>query len=231
MSALKIVQKPSPNFNERKGGGEPRMLVLHYTGMKTGPAALERMCDPAAEVSAHYMVEEDGTIFQLVDEEKRAWHAGVSQWNGEADINSTSIGIEIVNPGHEFGYVSFPKQQILSTLDLCQQIVEKYRINPLEVVGHSDIAPTRKEDPGEQFPWQWYAKMGVGFWPNKIVVPNMERFDIAKTLQKIGYDVTDLEKTVSAFQRHWRPKVINGIADAETCRLVASVAAARESLT
>ncbi|WP_025898433.1 N-acetylmuramoyl-L-alanine amidase [Sneathiella glossodoripedis] len=231
MSAQKIVQNLSPNHSERKGEGKISMLVLHYTGMKTGKAALERLCDPAAEVSAHYLVEEDGSILQLVEEDRRAWHAGVGFWNGETDINSCSIGIEIVNPGHEFGYVSFPKSQILSTLELCQQIVEKYEISPLNVVGHSDVAPQRKQDPGEQFPWQWFAKKGVGYWPDKIVVPNMSNFDMAKALSKIGYDVSNLEKSIEAFQRHWRPQAITGKADAETCRLVASVAVARQGLT
>ena len=231
MPALKIVQSPSPNFNDRDGEGGIRMLVLHYTGMKTGNAALTRMCDPASEVSAHYMIEEDGTIFQLVADEKRAWHAGLSHWNGITDVNSASIGIEIVNPGHEFGYVSFPKNQIISTLDLCVEIVAKYNINPLDVVGHSDIAPVRKKDPGEQFPWKWFAKKDVGFWPEKIVAPNQATFDIALALKKIGYDLADLTKSIEAFQRHWRPQNVSGIADAETCRLAASVAAARESLT
>lgn len=231
MSALKFVQSPSPNFNDRAGEGGIRMLVLHYTGMKTGEAALTRLCDPASDVSAHYMVEENGTIFQMVAEEKRAWHAGLSYWNGTTDINSASIGIEVVNPGHEFGYVSFPKNQVMSTLELCGQLVEKYKIKRLDVVGHSDIAPTRKKDPGEQFPWKWFARKDVGFWPEKIVAPNQATFDVALALKKIGYDLADLTKSIEAFQRHWRTQNISGIADAETCRLVATVAAARENLT
>lgn len=149
----------SPNFNERIGYAAPNMIVLHYTGMKTAKDALERLCDPAAEVSAHYVIDEDGTLYQLVDEEKRAWHAGVSKWDGETDINSASIGIELVNPGHEFGYRAFPAAQMEALAKLCKDIMTRHDIQT--VLGHSDIAPERKQDPGELFDWQWLADAGV----------------------------------------------------------------------
>lgn len=231
MATLAIQKNLSPNFNDRRDACDISMLVLHYTGMKSAAAALDRLRDPEAEVSAHYVIEENGTIHQLVPDDKRAWHAGVSEWNGTTDINSASIGVEIVNPGHEFGYISFPKFQIMSIVELCQGLVEHYRIHPLNVVGHSDIAPTRKKDPGELFPWKWLAKNGIGYWPEKIIMPNLETFDTSSCLKKIGYDVSDLPKAVAAFQRHWRPSEISGLADPETCRLAATVAHARENLT
>ncbi len=149
----------SPNFNERIGYDAAVMIVLHYTGMQSAEAALKKLCDPAAEVSAHYVIDEDGTTYQLVDENKRAWHAGVSEWNGETDINSASIGIELVNPGHEFGYREFPPAQMESLATLCKDIMSRHDIG--SILGHSDIAPGRKQDPGELFDWVWLAKAGV----------------------------------------------------------------------
>ena len=149
----------SPNFNDRIGYDAPLMILLHYTGMKTAQEALDRLCDPAAEVSAHYTIDEDGTIYHMVDEDKRAWHAGVSEWKGETDINSASIGIELVNPGHEFGYREFPTAQMEALANLCKDIIAR---QPIEtVLGHSDVAPERKQDPGELFDWKWLAKQGV----------------------------------------------------------------------
>lgn len=144
----------SPNFGDRRGGHEkPSMIIIHYTGMKTGEEALERLCDLKSEVSAHYLIEEDGRLFQLVDDDKRAWHAGVSAWAGETDINSASIGIELVNPGHEWGYRAFPDVQIDVLIDLCRDLICKYNIAPERILGHEDVAPGRKQDPGELFPW------------------------------------------------------------------------------
>lgn len=155
---------PSPNFDEREGK-KPYIILLHYTGMKTAQDALERLTNPEAKVSAHYTVDEDGTIYQHVDEHKRAWHAGVSCWYEETNINAVSIGIEMVNPGHEFGYRDFPQAQIDVVIKLCQDIQSRHDIK--FVIGHSDVAPTRKQDPGELFPWQQLAAQGVGIWPRE----------------------------------------------------------------
>ena len=165
---MDITQTPSPNFNMRKHKLD--MLVLHYTGMATGEEALERMCDPAAEVSAHYMVWEDGRITQLVDEDKRAWHAGVASWQGQQDLNSRSIGIEIVNGGHDFplpdgGLPPYPRPQIHALLDLVHDILGRHDIPATRILGHSDIAPLRKQDPGEHFPWERLARAGISLWP------------------------------------------------------------------
>lgn len=147
----------SPNFTARRGGHEiPSMIIIHYTGMKTGQEALERLCDPEAQVSAHYVIEENGDIYQLVDDDKRAWHAGASEWQGETDINSASIGIELVNPGHEWGYRDFPDVQIEALIELSKDLVERYGIPVERILGHSDVAPGRKQDPGELFPWDRY---------------------------------------------------------------------------
>ena len=165
---MNIEAHPSPNFNERKHPVD--MLVLHYTGMETGQAALDRMCDPAAEVSAHYMIWEDGRVLQLVGEDKRAWHAGVSSWKGEQDLNSRSIGIEIVNGGHDWplpGKVlpPYPQAQIDALIRLTHGILDRWDIPQTRIVGHSDIAPARKTDPGEHFPWAQLARSGIGLWP------------------------------------------------------------------
>lgn len=160
-----MIQHPSPNYNDRKNGTAPSLIILHYTGMPTAQGALSRMCDPAAEVSAHYMIDKDGTAYQLVDEEKRAWHAGVSRWNGETDINSHSIGIELVNGGHEIGYEPFPDAQIEALITLCRAIMSRHGIKPEGVIGHQHIAPERKYDPGPTFPWQALADAGVAKWP------------------------------------------------------------------
>ena len=159
-SYMDIIKSPSPNFNER-GGAQIDMLIIHYTGMKTGEEALERMCDAAAKVSAHYMIEEDGRIFQLVEEGKRAWHAGVSSWDGRSDINGHSIGIELVNPGHEWGYRPFPDVQIEALIVLIEDIKTRHDIKTEYVLGHSDVAPERKQDPGELFPWDVLAQKNL----------------------------------------------------------------------
>ena len=153
----------SPNFNDRADGIKLAYIILHYTGMKDAASALERLCDPAAQVSAHYMIDEDGSVIQLVDEAKRAWHAGKSFWRGITDMNSASIGIELVNPGHEFGYRPFPAAQITALKKLLHEIIARHGMNRKScLLGHSDIAPTRKQDPGELFPWEELAKDGLG---------------------------------------------------------------------
>jgi len=194
------------------------MLVLHYTGMPDGASALERLCDPAAKVSAHYVIEEDGRVFALVDESRRAWHAGAGTWRGEGDINSRSIGIELVNPGHEFGYRPFPVAQIDALVDLAHGILARHPIPPRNVVAHADIAPTRKEDPGELFPWQGLAEIhGIGLWPCGEPVEPPPLPVILAGLAHYGYDVTDPTAALVAFQRHFRPWSLTGTADPETC--------------
>lgn len=206
------------------------MLVLHYTGMETGQAALERMCDPDAKVSAHYMVEEDGRVFSLVAEDKRAWHAGLSSWRGITDLNSASIGIEIVNGGHDFGLPDYPDVQIEAVIQLCQDILSRHTIHPLDVIGHSDIAPERKQDPGEKFPWERLAASGVGYW-----IEDVEEAEaisstdwVIRNLTACGYDPAsgDLETILTAFQRHHCPAHITGQADLNTASLLAGLAKA-----
>lgn len=214
---------PSPNFNDRPAGGPIDMLVLHYTGMETAEAALARMCDPAAKVSAHYMIDEDGAVRALVPEDKRAWHAGEAFWRGETDINGRSIGIEMVNPGHEFGYRPFPEAQMAALIELVKDILARHPIPARNVVGHSDVAPRRKEDPGELFDWRRLAAEGIGLWPSPgNDNPGCER-PVSTLLAEIGYETVDLEKTIAAFQRRFRPARIDGRADAETRVMVRAV--------
>ena len=217
---------PSPNFDERPEHLPIDMLVIHYTGMPTAEAALERMCDPASKVSAHYMIHEDGTVVPLVAELCRAWHAGVSFWRGETDINGRSIGIELANPGHEFGYRSFPEAQMAALIDLAQRILKRHPIPARNVVGHSDIAPRRKEDPGELFDWKRLADEGIGIWPTGKLRQG-ERENPAKEaeslLTAIGYETVDLEKSIVAFQRRYRPRQIDGAPDLETLDLLAEL--------
>ena len=187
---MNIAAQPSPNFNDRKHPVD--MLVLHYTGMETGQEALDRMCDASAEVSAHYMIWEDGRIVQLVGEDKRAWHAGVSSWQGDEDLNSRSIGIEIVNGGHDWplqsgGLPPYPDAQIEALIALCQGILERWEIPAHRIVGHSDIAPARKTDPGEHFPWSRLARSGIGLWPLALTDPaNATQRVQATTHQWVG---------------------------------------------
>ena len=235
---LKIIQAPSPNFDERTL--PISCLILHYTGMETGEAALERMRNPDAKVSAHYMVEEDGRIFQLVDEERRAWHAGVSEWQGETNINSNSIGIEIVNGGHDHPNADgtlppFPDVQIIAVIALCKDIESRH--GKLTLLGHSDIAPARKIDPGEHFPWYGLAAAGLGFWPDiqnddrrVLFEPGSRDRGVAilqRGLAHIGYGarvsgVMDeaTVKIVEAVQRRYRPDRIDGIVDIQTMDVI-----------
>jgi N-acetylmuramoyl-L-alanine amidase len=211
----------SPNCDPRPEGGVIDMLVLHYTGMPTGAQALARLCDPAAKVSAHYVIEEDGRVFPLVAEEMRAWHAGVSFWRGNRDINARSIGIELVNPGHEFGYRPFPEAQMQSLIGLAQGILSRHPIPSRNVVGHADVAPTRKEDPGELFDWPRLAGVGIGVWPGEAAAGG----DPAALLAAWGYDVGDLPAAITAFQRHFRPERVDGVADGETLGRLAGLVA------
>jgi N-acetylmuramoyl-L-alanine amidase len=214
-------ERPSPNHGPRSGAVD--MLVLHYTGMTSAAAALDRLCDPAAQISAHYVINEDGTVWRLVPEERRAWHAGLSSWRGRSDVNDASIGIELVNPGHEFGYRPFPEPQIAALENLGCEILARHAIPPRNVVGHSDVAPQRKDDPGEFFPWPRLARAGIGLWPAPPMPPAPA--DLAQALATIGYALDGhLARVVTAFQRRFRPARCDGIADDETSRLIAAVA-------
>ncbi len=193
------------------------MLVLHYTGMQSAQAALERLCDPAAEVSAHYLIDEAGKVFPLVDEGNRAWHAGLSSWRGHSDVNSRSIGIELVNPGHEFGYRPFPSAQMTALADLAHALLARWPIPARNVVGHSDVAPRRKQDPGELFDWRWLARQGIGRWPEPAAPATG---DAVALLAEYGYDVSDPRAALIAFQRHFRPLCCDGDADPETLALL-----------
>ncbi|MEO0394333.1 MAG: N-acetylmuramoyl-L-alanine amidase [Pseudomonadota bacterium] len=226
--ALTPIQHPSPNTEPRPPGIAIDHLVLHYTGMTSGAAALARLCDPAAKVSAHYLVEEDGRLFQLVDDPVRAWHAGVARWRGAKNINARSIGVEIVNPGHEHGYRDFPDQQMATVMALCQELIARHPIPAEHIVGHSDIAPWRKEDPGERFPWPWLAQAGIGVWPSpKAHHQPVSVDDAPQRLAQIGYLVEEpstMMLATKAFQRRFRPTDISGKLDHETRVLITACA-------
>jgi N-acetylmuramoyl-L-alanine amidase len=212
-----MIETPSPNFDDRPASVS--MLVLHYTGMQDAAAAIARLSDPAAKVSAHYLIAEDGQIVKMVDESKRAWHAGRSYWRGVTDINSISVGIEIVNPGHEWGYRPFPIAQIDALIPLMQEIVARHKITRGNIVGHSDVAPTRKVDPGELFPWDRLAKLRLALpSPTKnLMDPRWTDGGFLLALERFGYDVADPLAAIRAFQRRFRPATIDGIIDGE-CR-------------
>jgi N-acetylmuramoyl-L-alanine amidase len=203
------------------------LLVLHYTGMRSAAEALERLCDPAAKVSAHYLIDEDGTVHSLVDEAQRAWHAGLSCWHSICDVNSASIGIELVNPGHEFGYRPFPAAQIGALIALGAEIRQRHAILPWGVIGHSDVAPTRKNDPGELFPWRELAAASLGLWPRPGPVADDGR-PLGALLSAYGYDVRDQAAAVTAFHRHFYPERLGQAADAESRRRVLSLLAQKQ---
>ncbi len=208
---------PSPNYDDRGDGASIDMLVLHYTGMPTAEDALSWLCDPASRVSAHYTVDEDGTVYAHVREVRRAWHAGVSHWAGVSNVNARSIGIELVNPGHEFGYRAFTEPQIAALIMLCRGILLRHDIPSWRILGHSDVAPVRKDDPGELFPWQDLAQAGIGLWPQR--APSHLG---AEALARYGYDpAAPQDKAITAFQRHFRPKNLTGQWDSECAGLLA----------
>ncbi len=215
-----IAQRLSPNYDERPDGVAIDMLVLHYTGMRSAEAALARLTDPMAKVSAHWLIDEDGAILSLVPEAMRAWHAGLSFWRGAAGVNDRSIGIELVNPGHEFGYRPFPERQMAALIELATDIIARHAIPARNIVGHADVAPRRKMDPGELFDWRRLANTGVGLWPEEaddcIPEPDLMR----GLLGTIGYETEDMFATLKAFQRHFRPARVNGRLDFETVRLI-----------
>ncbi len=239
---LTIKDLPSPNCGSRRaidGKTGVRHVVVHYTGMKTWADAQQRLCDPKAEVSAHYAVDEDGSVYRLVPEDMRAWHAGKAFWRGVRDINSTSIGIELVNPGHEHGYRAFSDAQIAAFVELVSGIMQRHNVSAADILGHSDVAPGRKEDPGELFPWQRLAEQGIGLWPEETVVlpgnPDLE--GAFRRLSEIGYAVplrdelgmdilapeTAATDVLAAFQRRYRPGNVTGVLDNETATILAAV--------
>jgi N-acetylmuramoyl-L-alanine amidase len=225
-----LIHAPSPNIDARPGGVD--MLVLHYTGMQSGQAAVARLRDPVARVSSHYVVDEDGTVYCLVPEEMRAWHAGISYWRGRRVLNDVSIGIEIVNPGHEWGYRPFPDVQIAAVLALSQGILARWPIPPGNVVAHSDVAPDRKQDPGELFPWAHLAQHGIGLWAacdgSDLSPPSG---DLRPGLAALGFDMGEtgpaLDVTLRAFQRHWRQEAVTGLADRGTAARLDALLRAR----
>ena len=239
-----VIERPSPNHDARPAGEAVDTLVLHYTGMLSAEAALQRLTDPEAKVSAHWCVGEDGTLWRLVPEARRAWHAGVSEWRGRRSVNDRSIGIELVNPGHEHGYRPFPPAQMEAVVDLARAIQARHPIDPRNVVAHSDIAPARRQDPGELFDWARLARAGIGLWPEGAPAPaetgaalgQGARGEAVRLLQQglaaVGYGIApdgDLgpatAAAVRAFQRHFRQARVDGVADAETAALLARVRA------
>jgi N-acetylmuramoyl-L-alanine amidase len=232
-SALATRFMASPNYGERRGYSRPNCLILHYTGMPTGEVALKALTDPVSEVSAHYLVWEDGSIDQLVVERDRAWHAGRGSWKGETDLNSASIGVEIVNPGHDGGSPPFPDPQIEATIALARDICARWGIAPERVLAHSDIAPARKRDPGEAFPWRALWRSGVGHWTKPKPIsgsalfaheeegPPVRALQAMLALYGYGVEITGVydrqtRQVVTAFQRHFRPERVDGEADAST---------------
>jgi N-acetylmuramoyl-L-alanine amidase len=238
---------PSPNHGPRRGGARPTMILLHYTGMRTAEVALERLCQNGSEVSAHYVVFENGEIVQCVAEARRAWHAGEAFWAGESDINSHSIGIEIVNPGHDWGYNDFPDAQIDAVIALCRDVLARNAIPHYRLLAHSDVAPGRKQDPGEKFPWARLAAAGIGHWvepePTGEAGSALNLNDegplvreLQAQLAEYGYRIgqtgtydAQTRDVVAAFQRHFRPARVDGIADESTRRTLGRLLATRMS--
>ena len=232
-SSVVSTVTPSPNYGDRKGVLSPDMIVLHYTGMADAASAIVRLCTEGTEVSAHYVVLEDGNIVQCVRESARAWHSGSSSWRGETDINSCSIGIEIVNRGHDLGYTDFPLRQVAAVIALCKGIMIRRDIPKHRVLAHSDVAPGRKKDPGEKFPWRLLADSGVGLWTEPAPIVDGEQkllgasgndvLALQRSLSRFGYGVplsgqydTATMDVVAAFQRHFRPERVDGVADQST---------------
>ncbi|WP_395645772.1 N-acetylmuramoyl-L-alanine amidase [Terricaulis sp.] len=253
MSVLQIIDRPSPNFDARTRPID--LVVLHYTGMQNAEIALARLTDdtptagefpgpwqrpdvlkdaPLPRVSAHYVVDEAGAVYRLVPEEHRAWHAGAASWEGEGDVNSRAVGIEIVNGGHDFGLPDFPDEQVASVIELTRQILKRWDLKPHRVVAHSDIAPERKSDPGEKFPWKRLADAGVSIWPKALVHADIADSDpvirAQERLAKLGYAVKatgsldpQTRYVVMAFQRRFRPSSITGQIDDETQAILAAL--------
>jgi N-acetylmuramoyl-L-alanine amidase len=246
-SSLVAEVRPSPNHGERKGRGVVDMLLLHYTGVPDDKVAINHLCNPGSKVSAHYVVLPDGAVIQLVAEGRRAWHAGLGSWGSDTDINSCSIGIELANPGHEHGYPAFPKRQIAATIALSRSIFARHKIPPHHVLAHSDVAPTRKQDPGEKFPWHLLAASGIGLWVKPVRIgregpiytlgetnPAIE--ETQRLLAQYGYQVpvsgyfdAPTRAVVAAFQRHFRPQHVDGNIDVSTVTTLKALLAARDA--
>jgi N-acetylmuramoyl-L-alanine amidase len=236
--------RASPNIGPRNKGLRPTILIMHYTGMASAAKAIDWLSRPESHVSCHYVIDEDGRVTQMVAEAMRAWHAGVSYWQGETDINSASVGIEIQNPGHDDGYHPFPRAQMRGVRDLARDIITRHGIAPERVLAHSDIAPARKIDPGEQFDWPWLAKSGIGHWVAAVARnPKDPGVDLgahtAETrlmqslLGRYGYDTSAsasfdkaLQINVKAFQRHFRPECVDGRIDQSTLATLQNLIAA-----
>ena len=236
---MKIVNFYSPNFDIKKRSiSAIKTIIIHYTGMQSERESLAKLCNPRSKVSSHYLINRKGKIYRLVEDNKIAWHAGKSCWGNLKNLNKSSIGIELTNKGHQFGYTNFKKKQISSLIILIKMIVKKYTIKKKYIIGHSDIAPLRKKDPGEKFPWSLLAKKNIGIWHNikskirknyrkKTIYDKKEKIYFIKNLKKIGYCqplITNNKnlyiKNLKAFQRHFRGELVNGILDKE-CVLIA----------
>jgi len=243
-----IKELASPNHDSRPPGTRVDMLLFHYTGMETPEEAFARLRDPEEKVSAHYVIEENGDVTRMVEESRRAWHAGDSSWQRETDINACSIGIELINPGHQFGYRAFPEPQMAAAEALAGRMVSRYSIPPQRVLGHSDVAPIRKSDPGELFDWQRLAAKGIGIWPEKIGDADWALLKLGDSgagvaklqsdLAALGFNVevsgsygAPTTVVVSAFQRHWRQHQVDGIADRETRAVLQAVLATSKKRT
>jgi N-acetylmuramoyl-L-alanine amidase len=243
-SALVGSLRPSPNFEPRRGVGQPDMLLLHYTGIQSCAGAINWLSRPESKVSCHYVIDEAGHITQMVAEDKRAWHAGLASWGGETDINSASVGIEVHNCGHELGYPEFPEAQLAPLEALCRDIIARHSIRPERVLGHSDVAPTRKKDPGEKFPWARLARVGIGHWVKPKPVKGADLgiardaagplvADVQSALRGYGYGIEPTgvfdpltEFVVKAFQRHFRPERVDGRIDQSTITTLERLTAA-----
>lgn len=238
-----MIHKPSQNYNERES--DVSMIIIHYTGMMSRDDAIERLCDPeppkklGGPVSAHYLIDEDGTLYWMVDEDMRAWHAGESYWDGLTDINSASIGIELVNPGHDYGYSRFPIKQMHALIELCKDLKTRHPIRRDLVLGHSDIAPDRKKDPGEHFNWQMLAKEGFGLWPNdvnardrqlaSVYLSSEQRMRDAFTI--LGYDPeVKIHQVITAFNRHYSRSEEEELSSHAAAKLACLVRTKREIL-
>ena len=234
---MKISNYFSPNFDKKKRSIDSiKIIVIHYTGMQSERVSISRLCDPKFKVSSHFLINQKGKIYRLVKDRQIAWHAGKSCWGKYRQINKNSIGIELVNKGHRFGYTNFKKKQISSLIKICKILIKKYKIKKQNIVGHSDISPSRKIDPGEKFPWKLLAKKNIGTWHNfsnaylrkfrKIKISKKkDKIRFIKNLKKIGYCFSAnnkffLDKTIRSFQRRYRSELLNGLIDKE-CLIIA----------